>query len=332
MESFKYHNGDFLEASFLISGGAGFIGSNIVRYLIDNGAKKVRVVDNLETGSFENLEEFQGLSNFDFVEGDISDYDLCLKVTEGIDYISHQAALGSVPRSLINPLATNNANVNGFLNIITAARQNRVKRVVYASSSSVYGDSKTLPKKESEIGMPLNPYAVSKYTDELYAYVSHLNYNQEIIGLRYFNVFGPNQSPKGDYAAVIPLFINGFLANKPPYINGDGSQTRDFTFIENAVQANIKALQTKDERAFGRAFNVAIGERYSLNEMVDFLGEITKSKVEPLYREPREGDIKDSLADISDSNEILDYQPKVSFYDGLKITVDWFKENIKIED
>lgn len=332
MENYKYHKGDFLNATFLISGGAGFIGSNIIKYLIENGVKKVRVVDNLETGSFENLSQFQGLSNFDFIEGDISDYDLCMKATEGIDFISHQAALGSVPRSLKDPLATNNANVNGFLNIITAARHSGVKRIVYASSSSVYGDSEILPKKETEIGMPLNPYAVSKYTDELYAYVSHLNYGQEIIGLRYFNVFGPNQSPKGAYAAVIPLFINSFLTNNPPFINGDGSQTRDFTFIENAIQANIKALQATDNKAFGRAFNVAVGERFSLNELINSLQEITNSELKPLYREPREGDIKDSLADISDSKRILHYEPKVSFYDGLKTTVDWFKENIILKD
>ncbi|MBL4710172.1 MAG: NAD-dependent epimerase/dehydratase family protein, partial [Flavobacteriales bacterium] len=230
MYTTNFHKTDISKSSFLISGGSGFIGSNLVRYLIAFGAKKVRVIDNLSNSSGENLKPFLGLDNFEFIEGDISNYKDCLKATNGIDYLSHQAALGSIPRSLKDPIATNNSNVVGFLNMITAARANKVKRIVYASSSSVYGDSQNLPKIEAEIGSPLSPYAVSKYTNELYAKVAQLNYGQEIIGLRYFNIFGPNQSPDGAYAAVIPLFVESLLKNQSPFINGDGTQSRDFTY------------------------------------------------------------------------------------------------------
>ena len=239
-----FHQKDISRSCFLITGGAGFIGSNIVEYLLKYGAKKVRVLDNLSTGFSSNLEKHRKNKQFEFIKGDIGNYQDCVQACQGMDFISHQAALGSVPRSLSDPIATNKSNVDGFLNIITAAREQHVKRIVYASSSSVYGDSPTLPKKEENIGIPLSPYAVSKYTNELYAKVAHLNYHQEIVGLRYFNVFGPYQSPKGAYAAVIPLFIEALQKNQAPFINGSGEQSRDFTFVENAVQANVCLLYT----------------------------------------------------------------------------------------
>lgn len=288
------------------------------------GQKKVRVLDNLATGNIENVDLFKSNPNYEFVNGDISNYETCLQATKGIDYVSHQAALGSVPRSLNDPINTNLANVVGFLNVITAARKNTVKRVVFASSSSVYGDSPDLPKVEDNIGLPLSPYAVSKSTNELYAYVSHLNYGQEIIGLRYFNVFGPRQSPKGAYAAVIPLFINQLSKGEAPYINGDGEQTRDFTFVENAVQANIKALFTKEKKAFGGICNVALGEQYSLNTLFQELAKFLGVDIQPNYREEREGDIRDSLANIEKSRKLLGYNPQIRFSEGLRITLDWF--------
>ena len=325
MYTTNFHQTDISKTSFLITGGAGFIGSNIVNYLLTFGAKKVRVIDDLSNSSVENLEPFMSLANFEFVKGDISNYDDCLKVTEGIDFISNQAALGSVPRSLATPIATNNANVVGFLNMITAARKNKVKRIVYASSSSVYGDSQKLPKVESEIGRPLSPYAVSKYTNELYAKVSHLSYGQEIIGLRYFNIYGPNQSPDGDYAAVIPIFIEALLKNQSPFINGDGQQSRDFTFVENAVQANIRALFTKDDKAIGEVFNVAVGESYSLVDLFDIIKKGVGANVSVVHREERVGDVKNSLADISKAKKMLGYDPQVRFKEGMQQTIDWFK-------
>jgi len=325
MYTTNFHQTDISKTSFLITGGAGFIGSNVVNYLLTFGAKKVRVIDDLSNSSGENLEPFMSLANFEFVKGDISNYDDCLKVTEGIDFISNQAALGSVPRSLATPIATNNANVVGFLNMITAARKNKVKRIVYASSSSVYGDSQKLPKVESEIGNPLSPYAVSKYTNELYAKVSHLSYGQEIIGLRYFNIYGPNQSPDGDYAAVIPIFIEALLKNQSPFINGDGQQSRDFTFVENAVQANIRALFTKDDKAIGEVFNVAVGESYSLVDLFDIIKKGVGANVSVVHREERVGDVKNSLADISKAKKMLGYDPQVRFKEGMQQTIDWFK-------
>ena len=321
----NFHQQDISNTTFLVTGGAGFIGSNIVNYLLSFGAKKVRVIDNLSNSSGENLNPFKSHSNFEFVKGDISNYDDCLKATKGIDFISNQAALGSVPRSLANPIATNNANVVGFLNMITAARENKVKRVVYASSSSVYGDSQKMPKIESEIGSPLSPYAVSKYTNELYAKVSHLSYGQEIIGLRYFNIFGPNQSPDGAYAAVIPLFIEALLKNQSPFINGNGLQSRDFTYVENAVQANIRALFTENEKALGEVFNVAVGENYSLNELFNLIKSGTGATVSAVHREERAGDVKNSLADITKAVELLDYKPQVRFQEGIERTIEWFK-------
>jgi len=293
---------------------------------LNAGAKKVRVLDNLSNGHLENLKSFESHSNFEFIEGDIVNLNDCRQALEGIDYLSHQAALGSVPRSLKDPIATNKANVDGFLNMITIAREVGVKRVVYASSSSVYGDSVDLPKVEEKIGHPMNSYAVSKLTNELYAHAAHLNYGQEIIGLRYFNIFGPRQSPRGPYAAVIPLFIESILKDQSPFINGDGEQSRDFTFVENAVQANIKAFFAPKEAAAAGVYNVAVGERYTLNQLFSYLKDIVGSDAAAVHREPRDGDIPHSQADISKAQRMLDYQPSVKFKDGLKKTVDWFRK------
>jgi len=319
-----FHSNDISKFRFLISGGAGFIGSNLVEYLLKYGAKEVRVIDNLSTGFEGNLKAFYEQPNFTFINADISDYESCLKACEGIDYVSHQAALGSVPRSLKDPIGTNAANVDGFVNMATAAREQGVKRMVYASSSSVYGDSLVLPKVEEQIGNPLSPYAVSKYTNELYAKVFAGSYGQELIGLRYFNVFGPRQSPEGDYAAVIPLFIEALKAGESPIVHGDGKQTRDFTFVENAVQANVKAFFTSHKNAIGEAFNVALGESFSLLDLLHSLQEILQTDVNAIHQDERAGDIKDSLADISKAQQLLDYQPNVHFKEGLRKTVAYF--------
>ena len=239
----KYHEQDLSNYSFLITGGAGFIGSNIVEYLLKYNAKRVRVLDNFSNGYRENLTEFEANPAFDLIEGDIRDLDSCKKAMQGIDFVSHQAALGSVPRSIDDPRTTNDVNITGFLNMLIALKESEtVKRMVYAASSSTYGDSVSLPKVEDQIGNPLSPYAVTKYVNELYADVFGKTYDTDAIGLRYFNVFGPKQSPKGAYAAVIPLFMQALRDNEPATINGDGEQTRDFTFVDNAVQANIKAM------------------------------------------------------------------------------------------
>ncbi|MEQ8908484.1 MAG: SDR family oxidoreductase [Vicingaceae bacterium] len=322
-----FHKEDLSKYNFLIAGGGGFIGSNLVAYLLQHGAKKVKVLDNFANSDRGNSEEFFKHDNYELIQGDITHYEDCLKATEGIDFVSHQAALGSVPRSLKMPRATNEANVSGFVNMCTAARENGVKRMVYASSSSVYGDSQKMPKIEAEIGKPLSPYAVSKLTNELYGKVFFDNYGQELIGLRYFNVFGPRQSPKGAYAAVIPLFIQALKKEQSPFINGDGKQTRDFTFVENAVQANIKALFTEKNEALGEVFNVAVGERFSLVELFDFLNEIIGVDVAAVHREERAGDIRDSLANIDKGRELLGYDPQVRFKEGLEKTVEWFKSH-----
>lgn len=324
MFEIPYHNDDLSRYSFLITGGAGFIGSNIIEYLIKYNAGKIRVLDNLATGFYENLDAFA--DKIEFVHGSIEDYKTCLDSCKDIDYISHQAALGSVPRSIEFPLATNGVNVNGFLNLITAAKETGVKRVVYASSSSVYGDSKLLPKKEANIGRPLSPYAVSKYVNELYAGVYSSVYGTEIIGLRYFNIFGPRQNPKGAYAAAIPLFMNALKNNYSPVIFGDGQQTRDFTFVENAVQANIRALFATNKDALGEVFNIAYGDRTSVIEMFNILKEVTGANIEPQFKEERKGDVRDSLADITKAKEILGYNPTVNFEEGLKITFGWFRK------
>lgn len=321
-----FHTKDISGSSFLVTGGAGFIGSHIVEYLLNNGAGKVRVLDNLATGSIYNVHLFAGNSRYEFMEGDIRDAATCDKACEGIDYVSHQAALGSVPRSVKDPVTSNDVNVGGFVNMITAAKNAGVKTFVYASSSSVYGDEPNLPKREERTGNLLSPYAVTKMTNELYANVFHKLYNMNVVGLRYFNVFGPRQDPNGPYAAVIPLFVSGILKNAPVYINGDGAQTRDFTFVENAVQANVRGMLTDNKEAFGKAYNVAVGFNFSVNFLYESIREMLGATHEATYREPRAGDIHDSLANISRAQELLGYHPTKEFLDGLKITVDFFKQ------
>ena len=315
-----HHTKDISNISFLITGGAGFIGSNIVDYLLKHKAKKVRVLDNFSNGYRENITEFESHPAFELMEGDIRDLDTCKQAMLDIDYVSHQAALGSVPRSINDPATTNDVNVSGFLNMLIALKDSSsVKRMVYAASSSTYGDSKALPKVEDQIGKPLSPYAVTKYVNELYADVFGKTYQTDVIGLRYFNVFGPKQSPNGAYAAVIPLFMQALKDNVAPKINGDGEQTRDFTFVDNAVQANIKGFFA-NENASNQVFNVACGERISVNELWFTLKKAANSDVEVVYGPPRQGDVKDSLANISKAEKLLNYKPKYSVKEGLEIT------------
>ncbi len=329
MYNHKHHKLDINNLSFLVTGGAGFIGSNIVEYLLKYGAKKVVVLDNLSTGFRENIEPFLSNKNFEFFEGDIRNIDDCRHAVNGIDYVTHQAALGSVPRSIENPIATNDVNVTGFLNMLVAARDAKVKKFVFASSSSVYGDSKELPKVENNIGNPLSPYAVTKYLNELYANVFAKTYEMPIIGLRYFNIFGPKQNPKGAYAAAIPLFMDALIHGNSPFINGDGEQSRDFTFIENAVQANIKAMLTNNLDAIGQIYNIACGGRITINDLFNILKKHTNSNIMPTYREERSGDIRDSLANISKAQQKLEYNPEYGIDEGLKVTLDWFEQKFK---
>lgn len=322
-----HHTGGLDHLNFLVTGGAGFIGSNIVGYLLSNGAGKVRVLDNLSEGKMRNIAGFIGRNDFEFIEGDITDPSICMKACEGMDYVTHQAALGSVPRSIETPLKTNAANVTGFLNMLTAAKDSGVKRFVYASSSSVYGDSIKLPKVEEHIGSPLSPYAASKFVNEVYAGVYALNYGMEVIGLRYFNIFGPNQKPDGPYAAVIPLFMDALLHGRSPFINGDGEQSRDFTFVDNAVQANVRAMLTDVRGATGQVYNIACGERFTINELYHTIRELVGTEIRPTYRENRAGDVRDSLADISKARAYLGYDPAVKLREGMEITLRWFKEH-----
>ncbi len=310
----------------LVTGGAGFIGSNLVEALLDDErVSLVRVLDNLSTGYFKNIQEFMDNERFEFVEGDIRDYELCLNVCEGIDLISHQAALGSVPRSIENPLLTNEINITGTLNVFTAAKEKKVKRIIFAASSSTYGDSEELPKVEQIIGKPLSPYAITKYVNELYADIYADLYGLEYIGLRYFNVFGPKQDPSGAYAAVIPLFMKAAIETKPPTINGDGSYSRDFTFVDNAVQANISSLFSENEKAVNQIYNIAVGERTTLNELWNYISEAANIDLDVKHGPNRIGDIPHSLADISKAKELLDYLPRVGVEKGINKTFDWFK-------
>ena len=321
----QYHTQNLSEFSFLVTGGAGFIGSNLVNYLLKFGAKKVRVLDNLATGSMENLAEFDGHPSFEFMKGDIRDLETCKNAMKDIDYVSHQAALGSVPRSINDPITSNEVNVSGFLNILVAQKESlSVKRLVYAASSSTYGDSPSLPKIEDVIGNPLSPYAVTKLVNELYADVFNKTYGTETIGLRYFNVFGPKQNPNGAYAAVIPLFMQALIDNESPTMNGDGDQTRDFTYVENAVQANVRAFFAKDT-AVNEVFNIAYGNRISLNTLWESLNEISEKNIKANYGPPRKGDVRDSLANIDKAKNLLGYDPLFSVEDGMKITWQEFK-------
>lgn len=316
----------------LITGGAGFIGSNIAFELLNaSGIDKVVVLDDLSTGFEENIESLKSNSKFSFYKGDIRDFSTCKEAAKGIDLICHQAALGSVPRSINNPTITNDVNVNGTLNVFYAAKEEGIKKIVFASSSSVYGDNPNLPKTEDMNGNPLSPYAVSKITGELYSKAFKTAYAMQFIGFRYFNVFGPNQSPEGPYAAVIPLFILNTLNNLPSTINGDGSQSRDFTYVGNVVQANIKALFCDNVDAWGRIYNIAFGDRTSLIELYDLILKHSGKSIKPIFGPPRSGDIAHSLADISLAKKHLKYSPNSSLSEGLKRTIDWFSKKYKLQ-
>jgi UDP-N-acetylglucosamine/UDP-N-acetylgalactosamine 4-epimerase len=311
----------------LVTGGAGFIGSNLVeRLLQDERVSFVRVLDDLSTGSLANMESFADHPHFEFLKGDIRDFDTCRAACESMDLVSHQAALGSVPRSIADPLTSNDVNITGTLNIFTAAKENNIKRVIYAASSSTYGDHPGMPKKEEFIGNPLSPYAVTKLVNELYARVYANLFGMELIGLRYFNIFGPRQNPNGPYAAVIPLFTEAILEGRPPVINGDGSNSRDFTYIDNAVQANFLSLFTGNKEAVNQIYNIGCGNQTSLKELFHYLRTEAGTTLEPVYGPPRQGDVKNSMADISKATALLGYLPHLSVQDGLKKTFNWYKK------
>lgn len=305
----------------LVTGGAGFIGSHLAEKLLSlEQVSEVRVLDNLATGSLENIASFRNHPRFKYIEGDIRDYDTCLRACEGVDRISHQAALGSVPRSVNDPITSNNVNITGTLHVFTAAKEQGVQRVIYAASSSTYGDHPGLPKVEDIIGKPLSPYAVTKYVNELYAQVYARLYKLELIGLRYFNIFGPRQNPKGPYAAVIPLFVQALKESKPPTINGDGSHSRDFTYVDNAVSANIRALFTENPEAVNQVYNIACGHQTSLLELYNMLKAHAGSNMQPVFGPERVGDVKHSLANIEKARNLLGYEPLVSVEEGLEKT------------
>lgn len=318
----------------LITGGAGFIGSNLCEKLLSLN-NTVVCMDNLATGKKSNIEPFLDHPNFMFFEGDIRNLDDCHNAVEGVEYVLHQAALGSVPRSINDPITSNEVNVSGFLNMLVASRDANVKRFVYAASSSTYGDSKTLPKVEDRIGKPLSPYAVTKYVNELYADVFYKTYGLNTIGLRYFNVFGRRQDPNGAYAAVIPKFVLQFINHESPVINGDGTFSRDFTYIDNVVQMNLRCLATNNEAAFNEVYNVAYGERTDLNELTQLLKEYLSAydpkiqKVEIKYGPERKGDVPHSLASVDKAKELLGYQPEYDIKTGLIEAVKWYWKNLK---
>lgn len=320
--------------TILITGGAGFIGSNLCDHFLRKGHKVV-CLDNFATGHRYNIEPFLLDSNFVLIEGDIRDLSVCRKAVQGVDYVLHQAALGSVPRSVKDPITSNDVNVSGFLNMLVAARDAGVKRFIYAASSSTYGDSESLPKVEEVIGKPLSPYAITKYVNELYAEIFSRTYGMETIGLRYFNVFGRRQDPNGAYAAVIPKFVMQLMKHESPVINGDGLFSRDFTYIDNVVQMNELAIFTTNPDAVNTVFNTAYGDRTTLNQMIHLLKayladyDVSISSVPVIYGPNRIGDIPHSLASVEKANRLLGYQPRFSFAQGLKEAVDWYWKNLK---
>lgn len=329
------NEGILKSSKVLVTGGAGFIGSNIIEKLI-NQNNYVVCLDNLSTGKIANIEVYLDNNNFHFINGDIRNQIICNEACKGIDIVLHQAALGSVPRSINDPTTTNQVNVDGFINMLIAARDNKIKRFVFASSSSVYGDSTELPKQEDKIGNPLSPYAVTKQVNELYAKVFGDLYGLETIGLRYFNVFGKNQDPEGAYAAVFPKFIKSLIKHEAPIIYGDGTQSRDFTYIANVIQANELAATTTNSKAINTTFNVAFGKSISLNELsrelIKSLSEFDTeiAKIRPIYGNVRQGDIKDSLASIDKAKKLLGYAPEYDVHKGLKLAVSWYFENLKL--
>jgi UDP-N-acetylglucosamine 4-epimerase len=319
--------------TILVTGGAGFIGSNLCEALLEKG-NKVVCLDNFATGKRENLEQLLKDTNFILIEGDIRKLEDCLKATKNVDYVLHQAALGSVPRSIKDPITSNDVNVSGFLNMLVAARDNGVKRFVFAASSSTYGDSESLPKVEDVIGKPLSPYAITKYVNELYADIFSKTYGLETIGLRYFNVFGRKQDPNGTYAAVIPKFVSQLMKGKSPVINGDGNYSRDFTYIDNVIQANLLSLITIDKKAINTVYNVAYGDRNTLNDLMGYLKEYLSefdakiSNVEVVYGPNRAGDIPHSHASVDKAKGLLKYNPQFTLQKGLKEAVKWYWKNL----
>ena len=318
----------------LVTGAAGFIGSNLVEKLLNEGYI-VKALDNFATGHKKNIDSFLENENFSFTEGDIRDLETCQEACKDVDFILHQAALGSVPRSINDPITSNDVNVGGFLNMLLAAKENHIKRFVYAASSSTYGDSTTLPKVEDKIGKPLSPYAVTKLVNEVYADVFQKVYGLDTIGLRYFNVFGRRQDPNGAYAAVIPKFVMQLMKHESPVINGDGTFSRDFTYIDNVVQMNLRAIETDNQEALNQVYNTAVGDRISILEMAELLRSILAeydpkiAEVEIKHGPNRKGDVPHSLASIEKAQEKLNYQPSHVFKDGLKEAVAWYWENLK---
>lgn len=318
----------------LITGGAGFIGSNLTEYFLNKGYK-VTCLDNFATGHRYNIESFLANQDYKLIEGDIRDLETCHKAVAGADYVLHQAALGSVPRSINDPITSNEVNVSGFLNMLVAARDENVKRFVYAASSSTYGDSESLPKVEEVIGKPLSPYAITKYVNELYADIFSKTYGLSCIGLRYFNVFGRRQDPNGAYAAVIPLFVKQLMKHESPKINGTGDYSRDFTYIDNVIQMNERAMLANDSKAINTVYNTAVGDRTTLNDLVRYLKEYLSefdreiSNVNVIYGPNRIGDIPHSLASIEKAKALLGYEPTHTIDKGLKEAVKWYWENLK---
>jgi UDP-N-acetylglucosamine 4-epimerase len=317
----------------VVTGGAGFIGSNLSEYLLASGAV-VTCLDNFTTGHRHNIESFLASKNYRLIEGDIRDLETCKTACEGQDFVLHQAALGSVPRSINDPITSNEVNVSGFLNMLVASRDQEVKRFVYAASSSTYGDSEALPKVEDKIGKPLSPYAITKYVNELYADNFKRTYNLDTVGLRYFNVFGRRQDPNGAYAAVIPLFVKQLMNHESPVINGDGTYSRDFTYIDNVIQMNILAITTENEAALNQVYNTAVGDRTTLVELVNYLKiyltEFDKeiSTVEVKHGPSRKGDIPHSLASVDKAKELLNYQPSHTIEKGIQEAVSWYSSNL----
>lgn len=324
-----------MSTKVLVTGGAGFIGSNLCEHLLENGYQ-VRCLDNFATGKWQNIipliQRFPG--TFEMLVGDIRKLDDCRKAVDGVEYVFHEAALGSVPRSINDPITTNDVNIGGFLNMLVAARDAGVRRFIFAASSSTYGDSKSLPKVEDVIGKPLSPYAITKYVDELYADVFSRTYGTEYIGLRYFNVFGRRQDPHGAYAAVIPLFVKKFMNHEAPNINGDGEYSRDFTYIDNVIQMNMLAMTTTNPEAVNQIYNTAFGERTTLNQLVGYLREFLGTKdeailgIEPTHGPNRAGDIPHSLACVEKARNLIGYDPKYSMRDGLREAVEWYWANL----
>ena len=322
------------KTSILITGGAGFIGANLTEHFLNQGYKVV-VLDNFATGHRHNLNAVKDNPNFTLMEGDIRNLETCRKAVDGVDYVLHQAALGSVPRSIKDPITSNEVNVSGFLNMLVASRDAGVKRFIYAASSSTYGDSESLPKVEDKIGNPLSPYAITKYVNELYAGIFSSTYGLETIGLRYFNVFGRKQDPNGAYAAVIPKFVMQLMRHEQPVINGDGNYSRDFTYIDNVIQMNELAMTTTNPKAINTVYNTAYGDRTTLNDLVQYLREYLSEydpkikDIMPIHGPYRAGDIPHSLASINKAKDLLGYNPQFSMQQGLKQAVKWYWENLK---